>query len=152
MKYILLILLINYSYCRPITSSINLDDKPTVVNKHLTKNITSKNKRYANTFTTTITTTFTSSIHNIYNISNIINISNKIYVNNTTHSVPLNEINSNITNLSRSKPNSNNTSTSNTDSIISSCVAVGCLALFVLSLIFCRCTPGQKCYVDKTMC
>jgi hypothetical protein len=195
MKYILvslliILLFINYSYCRPIISNVNLEDnKPTVVNKYITtkyitinitsknitknitinitsknntaknitKNITiniiSKNRKYVNTFTTTSTNTFTTTFtSNIYNISNIINISNKIYINNTTHSVPIIEI-ENITAASIPKNNSTNSkSNSRTDSIISSCVAIGCLMLFIISLIFCRCTPGQKCYIDKTLC
>jgi hypothetical protein len=72
----------------------------------------------------------------------------------TTLSTNIN--NSNYTNLynSYNSYNSNNSTNSSdkTNSIISSCIAVGIIIIFFGLLIFCKCKHGNRCSIDTEIC
>jgi len=54
-----------------------------------------------------------------------------------------------LNNLLESK--NNNVSQSNSNAIISSCVAIFCIALFFFLVVFCKCRDGQKSYLDTVL-
>ena len=90
-------------------------------------------------------------LFSIYNIVYSMNLS--ITLHNDTYQSINNTYIQNNTNQSIILENksTNNTNSSN-DAILSSCLAVGILLLFFLSMIFCKCTSGNKCYIDYNVC